>query len=84
MPGSLIIRYLPERILFNLACLAFFTFKKRGLTFLKAKFDFLRNWRQVRQKRRSTQDSREISEKELRRLLDPNWLRYRRNAAINK
>lgn len=79
MPASLLALYLPERLAFNLLSLLFFTLKGRGRDFLRAKIDFLRDLRRIREKRKQVQMTRAISVSALRAQLDRNWLRYRRN-----
>jgi len=81
MPTRLIWRYFPERMLFNLISFSYFLIKGRGLSFLKAKLDFLRIYSETLRKRREIQDQRTTNDGELRSLLDRNWLRYRRKAA---
>lgn len=77
MPISLLVRYLPERALFNLLCLAYFGIRGRGGSFLRAKIDALLGIGATLRKRRSVQSSRTISTRELRRSLDRNWFKNR-------
>ncbi|HLV02083.1 MAG TPA: glycosyltransferase family 2 protein [Acidobacteriota bacterium] len=77
MPGLLLLLYLPERILFNLLCLIYFSRLGRGKSFLQAKVDFLRNSRKVFSKRRKIQAERQVAWHDFRRALDRNWFRYR-------
>lgn len=79
MPGPLLLRYLPERLLFNLLCFLYFLLRGRAGSFLKAKWDFVRQIPGVWEKRRRIQASRRLAPADFRRLLDRNWLRYRRN-----
>jgi GT2 family glycosyltransferase len=81
MPTSLLVRYLPERALFNLLCLAYFGGRGRGLSFLKSKLDALLGAGTTLRKRRLVQATRTISTRDLRRILDRNWLRNRRKPA---
>lgn len=78
MPASLLARYAPERMAFDLLSLAYFTFRGKGGAFLRAKFDVLRQVNQIRSKRSKIQSTRTISTKALRSQLDRNWLRFRR------
>ncbi len=77
MPNGLLVRFLPERLLFNLFSFLYFLRRGRGSPFLKAKRDFLADFRNVLAKRRKIQASRRVGPTELRRLLDRNWLRHR-------
>ncbi len=78
MPPTLLLLYLPERILFDLAALLYFLRRRRGRAFARAKLDFLRSLPAVWRKRREVQRGRKLSARQLRGLLDRNWLRYRR------
>ncbi len=80
MPGPLLALYLPERLLFDLACLPFFAAKGRMAPYLRAKWDFLKGFRSVWRKRRTVQKNRRLGCLEVKRALDRNWLRYRRKA----
>ena len=78
MPLGLLLLYLPERIFFNLLSLLFFSFKGRFRAFVRAKLDVLRNVGVLIRKRRRIQATRKLNSRQLRKLLDRNWLRYRR------
>lgn len=80
LPMPMLLAYLPERILFDLLSALYFSFRGRGPAFLRGKIDFLRNWKQVRAKRKEVQAARTVSWQELRRHLDRNWFRFRRKA----
>jgi GT2 family glycosyltransferase len=82
MPGTLLLRYLPERLLFNAFSLAYFTAKGRAGSFLRAKWDFVRHIGPIRAKRRAIQASRTVSPRELRAMMDRNWLRQRIKPAV--
>ncbi len=77
MPTPLLLLYLPERILFGLMSLVYFSLKGRSVSFLKAKFDFLKHFNEILKKRKKIQQNRKISCRELRTVLDRNWLRNR-------
>jgi hypothetical protein len=77
MPLKLLILYLPERLLFNLFSLFFFTYKGRGASFVSAKLAFLKIFPQIARRRRQIQSERVISTSELSRVLERNWLKYR-------
>ncbi len=82
MPGWMLLRFLPERLLFDFVSLVYFTFKGRGLSFLRAKVSFLRNIAKVLRKRRKIQSDRRLSPAQFRQLLDRNWLKFRRKAVV--
>jgi GT2 family glycosyltransferase len=82
MPTPLLWRYLPERLLFDFLSLVYFTMKGRGLSFIKAKLDFLSSLQQLRRERQEIQETRELRVRDLRFLLDRNWLRFRRSAVV--
>ncbi len=82
MPGSMLFRYLPERLFFNVLSLAYFTAKGRGGSFIRAKWDFVRRIGEIRAKRRAIQSSRKVSPRELRAMMDRNWLRHRIKPAV--
>lgn len=77
MPTPLLVRYLPERLLFNLLSGIYFTAVGQGAAFFRAKLDFLRDFGNLRAKRRKVQLSRRLKTRELRAQLDRNWLRHR-------
>lgn len=78
MPSNLLIRYLPERTIFNLFSFVFFSAKGQSGAFLRAKVDFLRNFSKVLEKRKQIQSNRRISAREFQHFLDRNWIKYRR------
>lgn len=82
MPTRLLCRYLPERMLFNSLSFIYFSSKRRGLSFLKSKVDFLRDFSSTLKKRQRIQNRRKLSHEQLRTLLDRNWFRYRKKVAI--
>lgn len=77
MPTPLLLLYLPERILFGLMSLVYFSSKGRLGSFIKAKTDFLKNFPRVLRKREKIQQDKKISCGELRAVLDRNWMRDR-------
>ncbi|RPJ83370.1 MAG: glycosyltransferase family 2 protein [Acidobacteria bacterium] len=81
MPLALLLMYLPERILFDLASFFFFVMKGRSISFLGAKVDFLRNFTSLIRKRRAVQKSRVLTTGQVRKILVRNWLRNRLKAS---
>ncbi len=77
MPTPLLLLYIPERLLFGLLSLVYFSLRGKFFSFMKAKVDFLRNFKMIMKKRKKIQETRKITSRELRRLLDRNWLRNR-------
>jgi GT2 family glycosyltransferase len=82
MPWPLLLLYLPERLLFDLAAGLYFTLRLRGGSYLRAKWDFAGNLPQVLKKRRRVQAGRRLQTRQLRQLLDRNWLRHRRPVLV--
>ena len=82
MPASLLVLYLPERILFNLLAFIYFAAKGRGSSFIKAKADFLAQSSEIRRKRSKIQKRRKVNRRQLRSMLSRNWLRYRSKTVI--
>ncbi|MFQ5740277.1 MAG: glycosyltransferase family 2 protein [Acidobacteriota bacterium] len=80
MPTTLLLLYLPERILFDLISFLFFLAKGRGKAYLRAKQDFIRTLPHLMEKRRQVQQTRQLQSRQLNRLLDRNWVKYRKNA----
>lgn len=79
MPAALLVLYLPERLLFDVCSFFYFLARGRAKPFLKAKRDALRDLPNTLEKRREIQKGRVVRSRLLRRMLDRNWLRYRRN-----
>lgn len=77
-PAPLLLLYLPERVAFNFLSLIYFGAHGRGGSFLRAKLAFLKGFPSLWRKRRQIQSERKLRTSEVRRLLDRNWLRYRR------
>ena len=82
MPTSLLFLYLPERVLFNLLAFLYFASKGRASSFIRAKADFLKQFSTVRRKRRKIQEEKKVTRKQLRSMLERNWLKYRRKAVV--
>ena len=87
MPLGLILRYLPERFLYELGGAIYFTRVGVGRAFFKAKFDALRNLPMLLRKRREIQKHRTVTNAQLRSTLRANrlgskatkfWLAWRR------
>jgi len=84
MPASMLVRFLPERLLFDSVSFLYFMLKGRGISFLQAKLSFLRNFRAVLEKRSRIQTDRRLAPDQFRRLLDRNWLKFRRKAVVTR
>jgi hypothetical protein len=77
MPLGLILRYLPQRILYEVGAAIYFTRMGVGKAFLQAKLDVLRQLPTLLSKRREIQKHRSISNAQLHAKLCGNRLRAR-------
>jgi GT2 family glycosyltransferase len=77
MPLGLILRYLPQRILYELGAAIYFTRMGVGNSFFQAKLDVLRQLPNLLRKRREIQKRRSISNAQLHAKLHGNRLRAR-------
>jgi GT2 family glycosyltransferase len=82
MPTALLIRYFPERCLFNLLAFLYFAYHGRAGSFLAGKVAFFKHLPSLLQKRKEVQAARVLSNREIRQFLDRNWLRYRRKPLV--
>ena len=73
MPADLLWRYLTLHILMNLFMIVRFTLRGQGKAIFKAEIDALRGLRSVLQSRKTIQDRRVISSKELLRMMQRRW-----------
>lgn len=69
MPGALLLVYLPQHILINLAAVLWYSRKGLGRLILESKLDACRGLRQVLRKRSAIQRNRTLSSAQVRRLL---------------
>jgi GT2 family glycosyltransferase len=83
-PLRLLLSYLPERILFDVASFLFFVYRRRGASFLQAKLDFIRSLPAILRKRRLVQQTRQLSAPEVRAALTRNWFRHRLNGRATR
>ena len=74
MPASLMLKYLPQRLLYWLGAAWFFTRRGHGLTFLRAKLAALTGCIPVLKQRAQIQRSRRITSEDFERLLTRDWL----------
>jgi len=79
MPLSLLLLYLPERMLFNAFSFLYFLLRGRAGAFLHSKVDFVRNLGRLLEKRKAVQRQRRLGTSRLRSQLTRNWLKGRRN-----
>ncbi len=77
MPAPLLGRFLPERLAFDLLSFAYFSWRGRAGSYLKAKVDFLAGFGSILDKRRRVQSARRVDTVALRRVLERNWLKHR-------
>jgi len=74
MPLGIILRYLPQRILYEIGAAIYFTRMGVGGAFFKAKLDVLKQLPSLLRKRREIQRGRTISNAQLREMLRANRL----------
>ena len=77
MPAGLIPRTLWRHLLYNILAFGYFTLKVKGLIFLKAKWDFLKNFRKVLAKRKRVQSLKVVDDKYIWSILEKKWLSTR-------
>ncbi len=77
MPAGLIPRTLWRHLLYNILAFGYFTLKGKGLIFLKAKWDFLKNFRKVLAKRKQVQSLKVVDDKYIWSILEKKWLSTR-------
>jgi GT2 family glycosyltransferase len=75
MPWPLLLAYLPQHLVLNLAGIVRYTLRGQGRVILRAKYDALRGLARAWRKRRHVQQHRRISSGELRRSLTGRWWR---------
>jgi GT2 family glycosyltransferase len=81
MPAGLILRSLPQRLLYEMGAAIYFAKQGAGSAFLRAKLDALRSLPSVLQKRREIQRKRIITDSQLRAimrksLLSSKWKKF--------
>jgi hypothetical protein len=74
MPFRLMLRSLPERLLYELGGAAYFFKLGTGTAFLKAKMDAVRRLPSALQKRKKIQSRRTLTNGQLRSVMQNNWL----------
>ena len=74
MPLALIVRSLPERMLYELGGAAYFCRMGTGRAFVKAKLEVIRQLPAILRKRREIQRRKTISNPQLRALMNGNWI----------
>jgi len=77
MPTRLIYRTFFRHLAYVIIAGFYFTYKGKGLTFIKAKIDFLKNFNEVLVKRRNIQNNRKVSDEYIWNILEKKWLRTR-------
>jgi GT2 family glycosyltransferase len=82
MPLALMLRYLPQKVLYELGAALYFTRQGTGSAFVKAKLDVLRNLPSVLRKRREIQTRRILSNARILELFAqehfrPKWTKFR-------
>jgi len=74
MPFWLMVRSLPQRLLYEIGGAAYFFKLGTGTAFLKAKIDAVRQLRSALRKRRELRSRRTLTNAQLRSVLQNNWL----------
>lgn len=77
MPGKLLIRTVLPHIAYDILAFAYFTKKGKGLAFMKAKVDFIRNFKKVMAKRREIQSMKCVDDSYIWSILEKKWLSTR-------
>lgn len=80
MPGLLFWVYLPQHLLVNIAALLWFTIKGKGKEVFRAKMDALKGLPRAITQRKTTQKTRKVSLREIKRVMTKGWfLPYSKN-----
>jgi hypothetical protein len=74
MPLGLMLRSLPQKILYEIGGALYFIKMGVGGAFLKAKLDVLRQFPSIMRQRKGLQKSKVLSDAELRSIMQGNWL----------
>lgn len=79
VPGILMIRFLPQRLVYELASALYFCFNKKSKSYFKGKFDAIKMVRKMLNKRRDVQRMIKLNNKQIVQDLVPvlNYLRSR-------
>lgn len=77
MPTALIIRYFHLHFLYNILAGVYFFYKGKGLVFLKAKIDVIKELPKLLKKRSKIQKKRKVTLDYLKRGMEKHWLRSR-------
>jgi GT2 family glycosyltransferase len=77
MPAKLIWKTLLFHLLYNLLGFIHFTLKGKGIVFLKAKIDFIKNFRNVMGKRKEIKQLKIVDDKYLWNMFEKKWLSTR-------
>ena len=77
MPSSLIPRTIFQHIAYDIIALCYFIYRKRGITYIRAKLDFLKNFKMVMKKRKEIQQNKKVSDQYLLSIMEKKWLRTR-------
>jgi GT2 family glycosyltransferase len=77
MPLELVLRYLPQRILYEIGAAIYFTRLGVGGAFIKAKLDVIRELPAIFRKRKAIQRRRIVSNQQLRSAMEGHWVRGR-------
>jgi GT2 family glycosyltransferase len=84
MPASMMLRSLPQRLVYELGGAIYFTLQGRGASFLRAKLAAFRNLPELLRKRKTILGSRSIADSQLRTLTQRDWFtpKWRRFVSV--
>lgn len=77
IPGRLLIRTIFPHIAYDILAFMYFIKKGKGLAFIKAKVDFIRNFKKVMAKRREIQSMKCVDDSYIWDILEKKWLSTR-------
>ena len=83
MPKKLLWKTLHIHILYNVLGFIFFLIKGRGWSFIKAKLDFLREFKKILEKRKQIQNNIKVSPDYIYSMFDKKWLTTRIRGKLN-
>ncbi len=77
MPSRLIRKTILRHLAYDMIAFGYFMLKGRGILYLKAKIDFLRNFRKTMNKRKDIQKLKIVSDDYIWNMLEKQWLKTR-------
>ena len=77
IPGKLIKKTILQHIAYNFLGLVYFTMKGKARPFVRAKMDFIRNRKAVKEKRNKIQSTKSVDDQYIWSMLEKKWLSTR-------